>query len=143
MELLLKAILREMDTFLEKWTDYMEQAGYLEHTTAKKEDCILSLRGLIEPIQILLANKSSLRFPSILQNNRDIADFLVQTGSKHQARGLKAELFFGCFKTLLHAVEDIMCRRSERMRMPCESIFKSRRKKTNGLSNLGCFNSQL
>jgi len=56
-----------MDTFLVKWTEYMEQAGYLEHTTAKKEDCILSLRGLIEPIQILLAQEQSLRFPSILQ----------------------------------------------------------------------------
>ena len=44
MKILLNAILLEMDTFLVKWTDYMEQAGYLEHTTAKKEDCILSLR---------------------------------------------------------------------------------------------------
>ena len=101
MKILLNAILLEMDTFLVKWTDYMEQAGYLEHTTAKKEDCILSLRGLIEPIQILLAKKSSLRFPAILQNNRGIADFLVQTGSRHQARGLKAEMFFGCFKCVV------------------------------------------
>ena len=31
--------------------------------------------------------------------------------------------------------EDIMCRRLVRMRMPCESISKSRRKKTNALSN--------
>lgn len=108
MKLLLNTILLEMDTFLVKWTDYMEQAGYLEHTTAKKEDCILSLRGLIEPIQILVAQESSLAFPSILQNNRNIADFLVQTGRRHQARGLKAEMFFGCFKTLLHAVEDII-----------------------------------
>jgi len=105
---LLNEILLEIDTFLLKWTDYMEQAGYLEHTTAKKEDCILSLRGLIEPIQVLLANESSLRFPSILQHNRFIADFLAQTGRRHQARGLKAEMFFGCFKTLLHAVEDII-----------------------------------
>lgn len=97
-----------MDTFLENWTDYMEQAGYLEHTTAKKEDCILSLRGLIEPIQVLLAQKSSLYFSSILENNREIADFLVRTGRRHQARGVKAEMFFGCFKTLLHAVEDII-----------------------------------
>ncbi|MGB3212828.1 MAG: PAS domain S-box protein [Desulforhopalus sp.] len=108
MKLLLDTILLEMDTFLEKWADYMKQAGYLEHTTAKKEDCILSLRGLIEPIQLLLAQKSSLRFPSILENSREIADFLVQTGRRHQVRGLKAEMFFGCFKTLLHAVEDII-----------------------------------
>ncbi len=108
MKLLFDTILLEMDTFLENWTDYMEQAGYLEHTTAKKEDCILSLRGLIEPIQVLLTQESSLHFSSILENNREIADFLVQTGRRHQARGLKAEMFFGCFKTLLHAVEDII-----------------------------------
>lgn len=108
MKLLLDKILLEMDTFLVKWTEYMEQAGYLEHTTAKKEDCILSLRGLVEPIQVLLAQKSSLEFPSILQKNREVADFLVQTGRRHQARGIKAEMFFGCFKTLLHAVEDII-----------------------------------
>ncbi len=108
MKLLLDKILQEIDTFLVKWTDYMEQAGYLEHTTAKKEDCILSLQGLVEPIQVLLAQKASLQFPSILKNDREVADFLVQTGRRHQARGIKAEMFFGCFKTLLHAVEDII-----------------------------------
>jgi len=108
LKLLLDKILLEMDTFLVKWTDYMEQAGFLEHTTAKKEDCILSLRGLVEPIQVLLAQRSSLQFPSILKNNREVADFIVQTGRRHQARGVKTEMFFGCFKTLLHAVEDII-----------------------------------
>lgn len=109
MKVLLNHILKEMDTFLANWTAYMEEAGYLEHTTAKKEDCILSLRGLIEPITSLLQNDvSSLRFSAILQNSREIADFLVQTGKRHQSRGIQAELFFGCFKTLLHAVEDIV-----------------------------------
>ncbi len=98
-----------MEVFLAKWTAYMEEAGYLEHTTAKKEDCILSLRGLVEPILTLLENDpSSLRFPLILKKNRELASFLVQTGRRHQARGLQAEMFFGCFKTLLHAVEDIV-----------------------------------
>lgn len=87
----------------------MEEAGYLEHTTAKKEDCIQSLLGLIEPIQGLLQQYSyPPHFSAILQNNRDIADFLVQTGRRHQARGIQAEMFFGCFKTLLHAVDDII-----------------------------------
>ncbi len=109
MKKLLNRILQEMETFLAKWTEYMEEAGYLEHTTAKKEDCILSLRGLIEPILTLIDNdSSSLRFSRILQNNRDLASFLVQTGRRHQARGLQAEMFFGCFKTLLHSVEDII-----------------------------------
>lgn len=109
MKKLLNHILQEMETFLAKWTEYMKEAGYLEHTTAKKEDCILSLRGFVEPILTLLQNdSSSLRFSSILQNNRELASFLVQTGKRHQARGLQAEMFFGCFKTLLHAVEDII-----------------------------------
>lgn len=87
----------------------MEEAGYLEHTTAKKEDCILSLRGLIEPLQRLLDEEgASPRFSAILQNSRNIADFLVLTGRRHQARGIQAEMFFGCFKTLLHAVDDII-----------------------------------
>lgn len=109
MKVLLDCILKEMETFLVNWTVHMEEAGYLEHTTAKKEDCILSLRGLMEPIQSSLHNDlSSLRFSSILQNSRNIADFLVQTGKRHQTRGIQAEMFFGCFKTLLHAVEDII-----------------------------------
>lgn len=108
MKVLLKSILAEMETFLDKWTDYMDQAGYLEHTTAKKEDCILSLRGLIEPMQAYLNQGTPLQFPSILQNSRELAGFLVQTGKRHRARGVGAEMFFGCFKTLLHAVEDII-----------------------------------
>lgn len=109
MKVLLDNILKEMDTFLVNWTVYMEEAGYLEHTTAKKEDCIISLKGLIEPIRaLLLRDSSSLNFSSILQNNREIADFLVQTGRRHQTRGIQAEMFFGCTKTLLHAVEDIV-----------------------------------
>ena len=109
MKVLLDFILKEMDAFLVNWTVYMEEAGYLEHTTAKKEDCILSLKGLIEPVRdLLLRDSSSLVFSSILQNNREIADFLVQTGRRHQSRGIQAEMFFGCTKTLLHAIEDII-----------------------------------
>jgi PAS domain S-box-containing protein len=105
---LLESVMAEMETFLAKWAEYMEQAGYLEHTTAKKEDCILSLRGLIEPLQAYLDTDASLLFPAILHNGRELADFLVRTGRRHQVRGLKAEMFFGCFKTLLHAIEDII-----------------------------------
>lgn len=109
MKDLLSYILQEMETFLANWTTYMEEAGYLEHTTAKKEDCILSLQGLIEPIQSLLGERGiTPDFSSILHNSSAIADFLVQTGRRHQARGIHAEMFFGCFKTLLHAVDDII-----------------------------------
>lgn len=97
-----------METFLSGWTLYMERAGYLEHTTAKREDCILSIQGVVHPIQKHLEEGADLQFPVILKNFRSIADFLVATSKNHRSRGLTAEMFFGCFKTLIHAVEDII-----------------------------------
>lgn len=108
MKNLLNHILLEMETFLEKWTLYMEKAGYLEHTTAKREDCILSIQGVVYPVIEHIDNDVSLDFADILKNTRDIAKFVLMTASRHKARGIDAEMFFGCFKTLIHSVEDII-----------------------------------
>ncbi len=108
MKHLLESVLKEMETFLQNWTFYMKQAGYLEHTTAKREDCILSIQGVVLPIQEHLEKGTTLDFPSILKNYRDIAEFVLQTAKSHQSRGINAEMFFGCFKTLIHSVEDII-----------------------------------
>jgi len=108
MKALLQHILEEMETFLEKWAMYMEHAGYLEHTTARREDCILSLQGVISPIQEHLAENSSIDFASILKNSRSIAETVLATATRHKSRGISAEMFFGCFKTLIHSIEDII-----------------------------------
>jgi len=108
VKLLLEIILKEMEDFLSNWAMYMERAGYLEHTTAKREDCILSIQGVIFPIQKHLEDGIPLDFASLLKNSRDIAKLIVMTGQRHKARGLNAEMFFGCFKTLIHSVEDII-----------------------------------
>jgi len=97
-----------MEAFLVNWTLYMEQCGYLEHTTAKREDCIMSIQGVVAPIQEHLAKGTPLSFASILKNSRDIAKNVLMTASRHKARGISAEMFFGCFKTLIHSVEDII-----------------------------------
>lgn len=97
-----------MEVFLEKWAMYMEEAGYLEHTTAKREDCILSLQGVIFPIQKHLESGSSPEFASLLKNNREIANQVLNTAQRHKTRGISAEMFFGCFKTLIHSIEDII-----------------------------------
>ena len=102
-----------METFLEKWAMYMEQAGYLEHTTAKREDCILSLQGIIFPIQKHLALNASIEFSSLLKDNRHIAEHVLNTATRHKSRGISAEMFFGCFKTLIHSIEDIILQLEE------------------------------
>ena len=108
MKFLLESILKEMETFLEKWTVYMEQAGYLEHTTAKREDCILSIQGVVAPIQEHLTKGTALDFATILKDYKDIGRFVSISAQKHQSRGINAEMFFGCFKTLIHSMEDII-----------------------------------
>jgi PAS domain S-box-containing protein len=97
-----------METFLENWAMYMRDAGYLEHTTAKREDCILSIQGVVFPIRQHLSEKIPLDFASILKNSRNIADSVLMTAQRHKSRGISAEMFFGCFKTLIHSVEDII-----------------------------------
>lgn len=108
MKLLLDTILEEMETFLEKWAMYMKMAGYLEHTTAKREDCILSIQGVVFPIQKHLEENVPLDFSSILKNSRNIAEHVLMTAHRHKSRGISSEMFFGCFKTLIHSVEDII-----------------------------------
>jgi len=108
MKILLDNILKEMENFLQKWAMYMRGAGYLDHTTAKREDCILSLQGVIFPIQKHLSENVPLDFASILKNSRNIADSVLMTAQRHKSRGIGAEMFFGCFKTLIHSVEDII-----------------------------------
>lgn len=118
---MLNHILLEMESFLEGWTAYMEKAGYLEHTTAKREDCILSIQGVIHPVLDHIDNGVSLDFADILSKTRDIAKFVLMTSNRHKARGISAEMFFGCFKTLIHSVEDIVLAYD----MPAEEKLKN------------------
>lgn len=105
---LLNDLINEMEEFLLGWTRHMEAAGYLEHTTAKRDDCIRSLLGLIEPMKIHLAENRPVDFAYIMKNSRDMADGLVMMAQRHKARGITAEMFFGCFKTLIHSLDDII-----------------------------------
>ncbi|MEC9491129.1 PAS domain S-box protein [Flexistipes sp.] len=108
MEDFLSLIIKEMETFLENWTFYMNEAGYLEHTTAKKDDCILSLQGIIDALNIAIEENPDLNFSKLIKDQKNISDFLIKTADRHKARGVNAEMFFGCFKTLLHSIDDII-----------------------------------
>ncbi|TCK60565.1 PAS domain S-box protein [Seleniivibrio woodruffii] len=105
---LLDGFIREMEAFLSGWTRHMEAAGYLEHTTAKRDDCIRSLHGVIDPMKKHLAEGKPVDFSYIMKNSRDMADSLIMMAERHKARGITAEMFFGCFKTLIHSLDDII-----------------------------------
>lgn len=108
MKNLLEHIIAETEAFLINWTERMKSAGYLEHTTAKREDCILSLHGVILPVREYINQGLKPDFPELLKNGRNVAEFLLKSAHRHYERGIGEEYFFGCFKTLLHAVEDII-----------------------------------
>ena len=85
----------------------MEECGYLAETTAKREDCMLSYTGFLHPIFAYLSSDWDKSFAGLLENEK-LSEFIVLEGQKHRARGVTAEMFFGCFKTLIHTVEEII-----------------------------------
>jgi hypothetical protein len=97
---------RTVPAFLDKWERGMALAGYLQSTTAKREDCIRSYNGFLEPLWERLERGLPLEdFPALLQNNGGWADGLIQMSHRHRLRGVTPEMFIGCFTTLVQAVE--------------------------------------
>jgi DNA-binding CsgD family transcriptional regulator/PAS domain-containing protein len=100
----------QIDGFLSRWTENMDKAGYLASTTAKREDCILSFRWFLEPILLACEDKQADRFSfgELIENEGDWAEKIVQTARRHRARGITGDMFLGCFKTLVHAILDMI-----------------------------------
>ena len=105
---LLAQLYGSLDKFLETWTEHMRQAGYLTHTTARREDCIESFYGVVNPLREILADGDVPAFSRLLNELRDHADFVVSRARTHRQRGVTAEMYFGCFKTLIHSLEEIL-----------------------------------
>ena len=47
-------------------------------------------------------------FGELIQNKKRWADTLMGVARRHRFRGVTANMFLGCFKTLIHAVEEII-----------------------------------
>jgi PAS domain S-box-containing protein len=106
---ILRALGGDLDTFLEKWTVAMDRAGYLEFTTAKREDCRRSLQGFLQPLLDCSARGAGWPgFGALLGGDRDWARFLVGVARRHRARGITAEMFLGCFQALVQCVEEMI-----------------------------------
>ena len=100
----------------------MGNAGYLESTTAKRQDCILSYRWFFEPL-LKDAKKGNLpEFGKLITNTGNWADRIIETSRRHRSRGVTAEMFVGCFKTLVYAVLDMVHAGDESKRQKNEAV---------------------
>ncbi len=119
---LIRQLTQDIDPFLAKWSDGMHRAGYLAYTTAKRQDCIESFWYFLEPILAQLrtgletmagnaalgADKEIPKFGTLLQSDPGWARPLVEVARRHRSRGITAEMFLGCFKTFVLAIEELI-----------------------------------
>lgn len=108
-EQLILALRHEVPAFLGKWEEGMALAGYLQHTTAKRDDCVRSYEGFLASLWARLEQGLALEdFPALLANHGGWADALIQMSHRHRLRGVTWEMFLGCFTTLVQAVEELL-----------------------------------
>jgi len=98
----------QLDQFLHNWTVGMKEAGYLEHTTAKRSDCLQAFWGVLNPLFNWLSDKQVPSFAEMITSDRSFADFAVQEARRHRFRGITFEMYLGCFKTFTHSLEQII-----------------------------------
>jgi DNA-binding NarL/FixJ family response regulator len=105
---ILKRLDDQVEDFLPRWTENMGNAGYLASTTAKREDCILSYRWFLEPLLQAVEQDHNPSFGELIENTGNWADKIIQTSRRHRSRGVTGDMFIGCFKTLVHAVLEMI-----------------------------------
>jgi PAS domain S-box-containing protein len=99
----------KIETFLDNWSEGMDQAGYLRFTTAKREDCIQSFWHFLDPlIRTLKSGEKPSSFGELIKNDKGWNDRMVAVARRHRFRGVPADMFLGCFKTFIHAIEKII-----------------------------------
>ncbi|MGJ3524416.1 LuxR C-terminal-related transcriptional regulator [Nitratidesulfovibrio sp. D1] len=107
----------QMDLFLARWSEHMREAGYLRHTTAKRQDCIDSLLGFLHPLRAALHAGLAPSFGDLVREIENGATTgaphgwgheLLASARRHRMRGVTEAMFLGCFHTLIHAVLDVV-----------------------------------
>ena len=105
----------------------MNDAGYLENTTAKRDDCILAFHWFLDPL-VKSAEQGVLPSLTELAANKDNwAEKIVQTSRRHLARGISEKMFVGCLKTLVHAVLEVVDQGDEPRELKQEAVRYIRR----------------
>ncbi len=99
----------QVEPFLVKWTLHMDRAGYLSQTTAKREDCIRSYQGFLEPLWQMLEDQRRIdSFGELLGGDQEWAGAVLAMSERHRFRGITMDMFFGCFKTMVHSIVELL-----------------------------------
>lgn len=99
----------EEEYFLERWSVRMEQAGYLEHTTAKRNDCLLALNDFLAPMRGHWAKGvTTPDFSWLIRHEDDWGGRQIESARRHRMRGITADMYLGCFKTFIHSLLDVI-----------------------------------
>ena len=97
------------DYFLERWSVRMEAAGYLQHTTAKRVDCMVALKEFLQPIiEDIEHDLIPDEFSVLLRRNNGWERFLIESSRRHRTRGITFDMFLGCFKTFVYSLLDVI-----------------------------------
>ncbi len=103
------ALAEEQEFFLERWSARMEQAGYLEHTTAKRADCLLALDDFVTPMSDHREKGvPSPDFSWLIRHEDAWGQRQIESARRHRMRGITADMYLGCFKTFIHSILDVI-----------------------------------
>lgn len=106
---LLETMNKEEDYFLERWSLRMGQAGYLQHTTAKRLDCLQALSDFISPMLAHWKNGIvNPDFPWLIRHEEEWGQPQIVSARRHRMRGITADLYIGCFKTFIQSLVDVI-----------------------------------
>jgi DNA-binding CsgD family transcriptional regulator/PAS domain-containing protein len=108
-EALLRLVESHRDYFLERWTVRMDAAGYLQHTTAKRQDCLVALKEFLQPVLNDIERREiPAEFSELLRRDTGWERFLIESSRRHRARGITFDMFLGCFKTFIYSLLDVI-----------------------------------
>ncbi|MCG8617889.1 MAG: PAS and helix-turn-helix domain-containing protein [Desulfobacterales bacterium] len=99
---------RQLEDFLRLWPKHMGNAGYLENTTARRSDTILSYEWFLESLGAVAESGDPPSFGELILNKDNWAAHFILTSRRHRARGVTGEMFIGCLKTLVHSVLEMV-----------------------------------
>lgn len=121
---MVESLVNEEEFFLERWSVRMEHAGYLEHTTAKRDDCLLALKDFLTPIRHHWDKGiTAPEFSWLIRHENDWGQRQIELARQHRMRGITAYMYLGCFKTFIHSLTDVI----EKMEGSYESKVQARR----------------
>ena len=108
-QILLRLAEAHQDYFLERWSLRMATAGYLQHTTAKRVDCLVALKEFLQPLlRHIEEHDVPEEFSALLRCDTGWERFLIESSRRHRSRGITFDMFLGCFKTFVYSLLDVI-----------------------------------